>query len=106
MAVCAVRTGTGKSQTSRHVAGILRQLSQRLVVVHHPMPYGDLSAMAVQRFETYQDLTRYDVTINLLVCFVRFGFLTDRVGRRLHQRAISSRNSAFTKFEGLHNVFE
>lgn len=63
IAVCAVRTGAGKSQTSRHVAGILRQLGQRVVVVRHPMPYGDLSAMAVQRFETYDDLARYDITI-------------------------------------------
>ncbi|MFQ5343460.1 MAG: cyclic 2,3-diphosphoglycerate synthase, partial [Anaerolineae bacterium] len=63
VAVCAVRTGAGKSQTSRHVAGILRDLGHRVVVVRHPMPYGDLSAMAVQRFETYDDLARYDITI-------------------------------------------
>ncbi|MFQ5594370.1 MAG: cyclic 2,3-diphosphoglycerate synthase [Anaerolineae bacterium] len=63
IAVCAVRTGSGKSQTSRHVAGILRQFGHRVVVVRHPMPYGDLSAMAVQRFETYDDLARFDITI-------------------------------------------
>jgi predicted GTPase len=63
VAVCAVRTGAGKSQTSRHVAGVLRDLGHRVVVVRHPMPYGDLSAMAVQRFETYDDLARYDITI-------------------------------------------
>ena len=63
VAVCAVRTGAGKSQTSRHVAGILRQLGHRVVVIRHPMPYGDLSAMAVQRFDSYDDLARYDITI-------------------------------------------
>lgn len=63
IAVGAVRTGAGKSQTSRHVAGILRDLGHRLVVVRHPMPYGDLAAMAVQRFENYADLARYDITI-------------------------------------------
>jgi predicted GTPase len=63
VAVCAVRTGAGKSQTSRHVAGILRKFGHRLVVVRHPMPYGNLAAMAVQRFETYADLARYDITL-------------------------------------------
>lgn len=63
VAVCAVRTGSGKSQTSRHVAEILRKLGHRLVVIRHPMPYGDLSAVAVQRFESYEDLTRYNITI-------------------------------------------
>ncbi len=63
VAVCAVRTGAGKSQTSRHVAGILRELGHQLVVIRHPMPYGDLAAMAAQRFESYDDLTQYDITI-------------------------------------------
>jgi predicted GTPase len=63
IAVCAVRTGAGKSQTSRRIAAILRDLGKRIVVVRHPMPYGDLAAQAVQRFATFDDLDRYDVTI-------------------------------------------
>jgi len=63
VAVCAARTGSGKSQTSRRVAGILGDLGQRVVVVRHPMPYGDLAKQAVQRFGTYDDLAVHDVTI-------------------------------------------
>jgi predicted GTPase len=63
VAVCAARTGSGKSQTSRRVAEHLGGLGQRVVVVRHPMPYGDLARQAVQRFETYEDLARHDVTI-------------------------------------------
>ncbi|HEX9630955.1 MAG TPA: cyclic 2,3-diphosphoglycerate synthase [Gemmatimonadales bacterium] len=63
VAVCAARTGSGKSQTSRRVAAILGDLGQRVVVVRHPMPYGDLARQAVQRFATYEDLAAHDVTI-------------------------------------------
>jgi predicted GTPase len=63
IAVCASRTGTGKSQTSRHIARVLRALGKRVVVVRHPMPYGDLAKQAVQRFATLADLDRYEVTI-------------------------------------------
>jgi len=63
VAVGAVRTGCGKSQTSRRVAGILESLGHRLVVVRHPMPYGDLSKQACQRFATAGDLDRYNCTI-------------------------------------------
>lgn len=63
VAVCAVRTGAGKSQTSRRVAEILRARGKRVVVVRHPMPYGDLAKQAVQRFESYEDLEEQDVTI-------------------------------------------
>ena len=63
VAVCAARTGSGKSQTSRRVAAILGDLGQRVVVVRHPMPYGDLARQAVQRFGTYEDLAAHDVTI-------------------------------------------
>jgi len=63
IAVCAVRTGSGKSQTSRRVAGILRAHGKKVVVVRHPMPYGDLASQAVERFATYQDLDRYETTI-------------------------------------------
>lgn len=63
VAVCAVRTGSGKSQTSRRVAAILREAGKRVVVVRHPMPYGDLAKQAVQRFETYDDLEKHEVTI-------------------------------------------
>jgi predicted GTPase len=64
VAVCAVRTGSGKSQTTRYVAGLLRDSGKQVAVVRHPMPYGDLSATrAVQRFAEYEDLDRNDCTI-------------------------------------------
>jgi predicted GTPase len=63
IAVCAVRTGAGKSQTTRRLAGLLRDAGRRVVVVRHPMPYGDLAAQAVQRFADSADLDRYQVTI-------------------------------------------
>ena len=63
VAICAVRTGSGKSQTSRRVAGILRAHGKKVVVVRHPMPYGDLASQAVERFATYEDLDKYETTI-------------------------------------------
>jgi len=63
IAVTAVRTGVGKSQTTRYISRILREMDLRVVAVRHPMPYGDLAAQACQRFETYADLDRYDTTI-------------------------------------------
>ncbi len=63
VAVCAVRTGSGKSQTSRYVASALEAQGLRVAVVRHPMPYGDLVAQRVQRYETYADLDRYETTI-------------------------------------------
>jgi predicted GTPase len=63
IAICAVRTGSGKSQTTRRVAGILRAHGKKVVVVRHPMPYGDLASEAVERFATYADLDRYETTI-------------------------------------------
>jgi len=63
VAICAVRTGSGKSQTTRHVAGILRGAGKRVAVLRHPMPYGDLTKQAVQRFERYEDLDAADATI-------------------------------------------
>jgi predicted GTPase len=63
IAVCAVRTGAGKSQTTRRVVDILREAGRRVVVVRHPMPYGDLAAQACQRFATYEDLERHEATI-------------------------------------------
>ena len=63
VAVCAARTGSGKSQTSRRVAEILTAQGKKVVVIRHPMPYGDLAAQAVQRFETYDDLEKHEVTI-------------------------------------------
>src|SRR5919202_4737963 len=63
IAVCAVRTGSGKSQTTRHVARLLREAGKRVAVLRHPMPYGDLSKQAVQRFERYEDLDAADATI-------------------------------------------
>ncbi len=63
ISVCAVRTGCGKSPVSRLVAGELRRLGRRPVVVRHPMPYGDLAAQAVQRFATMGDLDLQQCTI-------------------------------------------
>ncbi len=63
VAICAVRTGSGKSQTTRHVAGVLRAAGKRVAVLRHPMPYGDLTKQAVQRFERYEDLDAADATI-------------------------------------------
>jgi predicted GTPase len=63
VAVCAVRTGSGKSQTTRAVAATLREAGKRVVAVRHPMPYGDLNAQRVQRFETLEDLDTHNVTI-------------------------------------------
>jgi predicted GTPase len=63
VAICAVRTGSGKSQTTRHVAELLRESGKRVAVLRHPMPYGDLSRQAVQRFERYDDLDAADATI-------------------------------------------
>ena len=63
IAVTAVRTGCGKSQTSRRITHILRELGARTVAVRHPMPYGDLARQAVQRFASYENLDRQDCTI-------------------------------------------
>jgi predicted GTPase len=63
IAVCAVRTGAGKSQTTRYIVDRLREFGRKPVVVRHPMPYGDLVKQRVQRFETYEDLERHEVTI-------------------------------------------
>jgi len=63
VSVCAVRTGSGKSQTSRKVARTLKKLGFKVVVIRHPMPYGDLTKQVCERFATYEDLDRYDCTI-------------------------------------------
>ena len=63
IAVCAARTGSGKSQTTRRIAAILRAQGKRVVTVRHPMPYGDLTKQAVQRFASYDDLAAHNVTI-------------------------------------------
>jgi predicted GTPase len=63
VAVCAVRTGSGKSQTTRHIAALLRESGKRVAVLRHPMPYGDLTQQVVQRFERYEDLEEVDATI-------------------------------------------
>ncbi len=63
VAVCAVRTGCGKSQTTRRVARILKSWGKKVVVVRHPMPYGDLRTQVVQRFASFADLDRYNCTI-------------------------------------------
>lgn len=63
VAVCAVRTGCGKSAASRRVCKILRDMGKKIVVVRHPMPYGDLAKQRVQRFSSYDDLVQQNCTI-------------------------------------------
>jgi predicted GTPase len=63
VSVCAVRTGSGKSQTTRKVVRILRDKGRRVVAIRHPMPYGDLAAQRVQRFAAMEDLDRHRTTI-------------------------------------------
>jgi predicted GTPase len=63
IAITAVRTGVGKSQTTRYVSRILKGMGKRVVAIRHPMPYGDLAKQACQRFETYEDLDRHQCTI-------------------------------------------
>ncbi len=63
IAICAVRTGSGKSQTTRKVLDILRAHGKKVISIRHPMPYGDLVRQKVQRFATYEDLDRYECTI-------------------------------------------
>jgi predicted GTPase len=63
VSVCAVRTGAGKSQTTRAIAEALKEAGKRVVAVRHPMPYGDLNAQRVQRYATLEDLDRYETTI-------------------------------------------
>lgn len=63
IAITAVRTGAGKSQTTRYVSRILREIGRSVVAVRHPMPYGDLARQATQRFSTYDDLSLHGCTI-------------------------------------------
>ena len=63
IAITAVRTGCGKSQVSRRVTDILRDLGLKTVAIRHPMPYGDLAAQSVQRFADYDDLKKHECTI-------------------------------------------
>ncbi len=63
VSVCAVRTGCGKSQTTRRVASILREMDYKVAAVRHPMPYGDLVKQAVQRYASLEDLNYYECTI-------------------------------------------
>ena len=63
VSVCAVRTGCGKSQTSRKVCRILQNMGKRVVLVRHPMPYGDLNRQVLQRFSSYEDFETHNCTI-------------------------------------------
>jgi predicted GTPase len=63
IAVCAVRTGSGKSPTSRKVCAIIKKLGKKVVVIRHPMPYGDLVNQRLQRFANYNDLKTQNCTI-------------------------------------------
>jgi len=63
VSVCAVRTGSGKSQTTRRVAAILQEMGYKVAAIRHPMPYGNLVAQEVQRYANYDDLDEYECTI-------------------------------------------
>lgn len=63
VSVCAVRTGCGKSQTTRKVGAILQEMGYKVAAIRHPMPYGDLAAQKVQKFETVDDLKKHKCTI-------------------------------------------
>ncbi len=63
ISICAVRTGCGKSQTTRRISSILKGLGKRVVIVRHPMPYGDLKKQICQRFAEFGDLYRHECTI-------------------------------------------
>jgi predicted GTPase len=63
VAVCAVRTGCGKSQTTRKVCEIIKAMDKKVVVVRHPMPYGDLRKQVVQRYSAYEDFEKHQCTI-------------------------------------------
>jgi len=63
IAICAVRTGCGKSQTTRRVSEILKAKGKKVVAIRHPMPYGDLAAQKVQRYGEYADLAKHKCTI-------------------------------------------
>jgi len=63
IAITAVRTGSGKSQTTRYISRLLKGMGKKVVAIRHPMPYGDLAKQACQRFETYADLDLHKCTI-------------------------------------------
>lgn len=63
ISVCAVRTGSGKSQTTRKVVKILREMNKKVVSIRHPMPYGNLAEQISERFASYEDLDKYKCTI-------------------------------------------
>ncbi|MBU1068458.1 GTPase, partial [Myxococcota bacterium] len=63
ISICAVRTGCGKSQTTRYISDILKENGLKTVAIRHPMPYGDLAKQAVQRFASYADLDAHKCTI-------------------------------------------
>ena len=63
ISICAVRTGCGKSQTTRRISDILKSKGKKIVAIRHPMPYGDLVKQEVQRFASYEDMKNHDCTI-------------------------------------------
>ncbi|TEU01189.1 MAG: GTPase [Candidatus Stahlbacteria bacterium] len=63
ISICAVRTGSGKSQTTRYVSGILKEMGKRISIIRHPMPYGDLARQKVQKFTSLEDMKKASCTI-------------------------------------------
>ena len=63
VAVCAVRTGCGKSQTTRQICNIIKGMGKKVVAIRHPMPYGDLTKQIAQRFSSYDDFEKHNCTI-------------------------------------------
>ncbi len=106
IAVCAVRTGCGKSQTTRRVAQILKDHGRRAVVVRHPMPYGDLERQRVQRFQSLEDMQKHGCTIEEMEEYephledglhrLRRGGLRGHPGRGRRKRPRSSSGTAAT----------
>jgi predicted GTPase len=95
IAVTAVRTGVGKSQTTRYLSRLLRDLGKKVVAVRHPMPYGDLTKQIAQRFATYEDLDRHETTIEEREEYephIDNGF----IARRSSSRTSTSRSSIRT----------
>jgi predicted GTPase len=63
ISICAMRTGVGKSQTTRYIVRLLSEMGYKVASIRHPMPYGDLARQAVQRFADYSDLDKHKCTI-------------------------------------------
>ena len=105
VSVCAVRTGCGKSQTSRQIVKVLKDAGKKVVSVRHPMPYGDLTKQIVQRFATYDDFDKHACTIEEreeyepvvdMGAVIYAGIDYEKILRRAEEEAKSSSGTAET----------